>query len=162
MLNNLDQHSTDKRDNSDSLFNKAVSPILHAALTFAVALFVMLVGKLCHKFNILGVDELFPWMSASAFLLLFSISNSIFSLSAMDLNKYWLLSFAGFIGLASASAGAAYLISSIWIDEAGSYQWIFFVITFGYLVFLSLMGFVKRIVEFAQKEEWNRTPNRKN
>lgn len=37
------------------------------------------------------------------------------------------------------------------------------VVTFGYLVFLSIVGFIKRIVEFAQREEWNqpRPRNRK-
>ncbi|MGK0452465.1 MAG: hypothetical protein ACJAXE_003142, partial [Neolewinella sp.] len=36
------------------------------------------------------------------------------------------------------------------------YKWIYFVVTFGYLVFLSMIAFMKKIVEFAQKEEWNR------
>ncbi len=147
-------------DNKSSFFDKAYNPFWHAALMFAVGLVIMLGGKLSQKMGLFGADDLFSWMTASAFLLLFAISNSIFSIAAPDLNKYWIQSMLSFAVLAAASAGAAFVFSSLWIDEAGSYQWIFFVVTFGYLVFLSLVGFAKRIIEFAQKEEWNQPRRR--
>ena len=40
------------------------------------------------------------------------------------------------------------------ITEAGSYPWIFIVVSFGYLVFLSLMAVLRTVVDFAQREEW--------
>jgi hypothetical protein len=49
----------------------------------------------------------------------------------------------------------AYFFSSISIANAGSYMWIYVVVTFGYLVFLSLMTMLKKVVAFAEKEEWN-------
>ncbi len=55
----------------------------------------------------------------------------------------------------------AYLFSSLSLNEAGSYRWIFTVLSFGYLVFLSILGFVKRIVEFAEKEDWQRPKKRR-
>lgn len=36
-----------------------------------------------------------------------------------------------------------------------TYRWIYIVVTFGFLVFLSMVNFMKKIVEFAEKEEWN-------
>ena len=47
----------------------------------------------------------------------------------------------------------AYIFSSMTITEAGSFKWIFMVLTFGYLLFLSVMRFMRKIVEIAQKED---------
>lgn len=66
-----------------------------------------------------------------------------------------------FMAVAALSGGTAYLLSGIAINDAGSYRWIYIVVTIGFLVFMSIMGFMKRIVEFAQKEEWN-SPKQRN
>ena len=71
------------------------------------------------------------------------------------MSKYWGRSIYSFMGLALGSGLTAYLFSSLTISEAGSYRWIYVVLTVGYLVFLSIVTFMRRIVEFAQKEEWN-------
>ena len=59
------------------------------------------------------------------------------------------------MGLALTTGLFAWFVSSLSIGEAGSYKWIYFVVTIGYLVFLSMMGFMKNIVDFAQKEDWS-------
>ncbi|MCB0618852.1 MAG: hypothetical protein KDC43_06375 [Saprospiraceae bacterium] len=138
-----------------SIFYKAYNPFLQAAVVFGAAVIVMVGGKFVHWTGLIEVGERFPWLSAAAFMLFYAIFNSIFSLSAADLNKYWSRSIMSFAALAAANGLMAYLFSSLSIDEAGSYRWIYVVLTLGYLVFLSVMGFMKRIVEFAQKEEWN-------
>ena len=69
--------------------------------------------------------------------------------------KYWGRSIYCYMGLAAVSGLFAYLTSSLSINEAGSYKWIFFVLTIGYLVFLSIMSLMRKVVEFAQKEEWH-------
>jgi hypothetical protein len=65
------------------------------------------------------------------------------------------------MGLALGNGLLAWGFSSLTISEAGSYRWIYVVVTIGYLVFLSLIGVVRIIVEFAQREEWNQ-PRRRN
>lgn len=146
---------------NNSFFYKAYNPILQAAIVFGMGLIVMIGGKLFAATNILSVSERFPWMTAAAFILFFAMFNSIFSLSSSDMNKYWSRSVLSYAGLVLASGTLAYLFSSIPINEAGSYRWIIIVLTFGYLVFLSIMRFMKNIVEFAQKEEWNSPKQRK-
>ena len=148
-------------DSNNSFFSKAYNPVLQAAVIFAAAFVVTLVGKFVNAIGLLQVGERFPWMSAASFMLFFALFNSIFSLSADNLNRYWSRSIFSFGGLAIANGLAAYLLSGLHIDQAGSYRWIFVVLTFGYLVFLSVMGFMKRIVEFAQREEWNHPRIRK-
>ena len=146
-----------------SLFGKAYNPFLLAAGVFGAHLVLVLCAKFVHWAGIIEVGQRFPWLSAAAFLLFFALFNSIFSLASKDAGKYWSRSIFSFMGLALANGFLAYLFSSLTIGEAGSYRWIYVVVTFGYLVFLSIVGFIKRIVEFAQREEWNqpRPRNRK-
>jgi hypothetical protein len=47
----------------------------------------------------------------------------------------------------------AYLISGLSIDEAGSYKWILFIFTFCYILFLSIVRAMKKIVTIAQKQD---------
>ena len=95
------------------------------------------------------------------FMLLFAMFNSVISLSVADMIKYWGRSVYGFLGLAAGAGFLAYLFSSIPIGEAGSYRWIYVVVSFGYLVFLIIMALVRKIVEFAEKEEWTQPRQRR-
>lgn len=141
--------------NETSFFEKAYNPFLQASVVFGAGIVVTLCAKLVHLSGLIEVPQRFPWMSAAAFLLFFAVANSVFSLSSKNMMKYWGRSIYSFMGLAFSSSLAAYLFSSLSINEAGSYRWIFFVLTIGYLVFLSIMTTMRRIVDFAQKEEWN-------
>lgn len=138
-----------------SVFDKTFDPIHQALLCFGAVLVFTILGKLVQLTHLIDISNRFPWMTAASFMLFFAMFNSVFSLSAKNMSKYWGRSIYSFMGLTLASGLTAYLFSSLSINEAGSYRWIFFVLTLGYLVFLSIMTFIRRIVEFAQKEEWN-------
>jgi len=137
-----------------SIFTKAHHPAIQAIGIFVAGVFVTCCSKIIQSIGLLEVGERFPWMTAASFLLFFAIFNSISSVAAKDANKYWTRSMFSFGGLAVASGLAAWGFSQLSIEEAGSYKWIFVVLTFGYLIFLSMMGFLKRIVNFAEKEDW--------
>lgn len=147
-------------DTNTSIYYKAYNPILQAAGVFVLGLSVTLLAKLIDSLGLLEISNKFPWMCAAAFLLFFALINSLSSFSAGDLNKYWGRSMLSFAGLAIVSGLAAYGLSAISINDAGSYRWIFIVLTFGYLVFLSIIGLIKTIVEFAEKEDWQ-SPKKK-
>lgn len=142
-------------DRSESIFTKRFPPIYQALLAFAGVVVFSLVAKLVQMTGLLPVPQRFPWMSAAAFMLLFALFNSVFSLSSPNMMKYWGRSIYSFAALGLASGLFAWLLSSLTISEAGSYPWIYVVVSFGYLVFLSLMAFLRRVVDFAQREEWN-------
>lgn len=143
------------QDPKVSIFEKAIDPVIQAAIAFGGGLVFIIISKFINAIGLMSVSVKFPWMTAAAFLLLFALFNSLYSLTAKSMMKYWGRSIYSFMGLAACSGFSAYLFSSLTISEAGSYRWIFFVVTFGYMVFLSLMAFLRKIVEFAQKEEWN-------
>jgi hypothetical protein len=140
---------------SNSFFEKAYDPIIQASIVLGLGLVVMIGGKLIALMDVISVSDRFPWMTATSFLLFYAMFNSIFSLSSKDMNKYWGRSMLAYLGLIVCSGLLAYLFSSMSINNAGSYRWIMIVLTFGYLVFMSIVRFMKNIVEFAEKEEWN-------
>lgn len=140
---------------SESIFSKTISPVYQAAMALGGVIVISLLAKLIGLTGITEVPQRFPWMSAASFMLLFAVFNSVLSVSSKDLMKYWGTSMYCFLGLAAAAAGVAYVLSSLSMSEAGSYRWIYIVVGIGYLVFLSLMAMLRKIVEFAQREEWN-------
>ena len=134
---------------------RAFSPPQQAGLVFAAALLLMLGGVALDKLNWMAMDPLYPWSIATAFMLLFALLNSISSLQHDNFAKYWGASMYSYLGLGATSGVAAWLCSGIPLNEAQSYKFIYIVITFGFLFFLSMVNMLKRIVNFAEKEEWN-------
>jgi len=134
---------------------RAYSPVFQAAAALGGILLVILGAKLVKLTGIIEVPNRFPWMTAAVFMLCFAMFNAIFSLTVKNMVKYWGKSVYSFMGLAVLAGLLAYVFSSMSMSEAGSYRWIFIVVTVSYLVFLSMMALMRNIVEFAQKEEWN-------
>lgn len=130
-----------------------------AILTGAVGL--MLCGWFLTVTNVYPEEPLFAWSIATAFMLLFALFNSLMSLRADSFARYWGRSMYAYIGLALCTGLAAWLFSGIPLREAGTYRWIYIVVTVGFLVFLSMINFMKKIVEFAEREEWNQPRNRR-
>lgn len=137
-----------------SIFERATNPIFMAILVYLAGVVIMLGGKLIGFIGLLPVPQKFPWLTAAAFMLFFAMFNSIYALSTKNMMKYWARSIYSYLGLAILSGLTAYFVSSMPINDAGSFRWIYVVLTIGYLVFLAIMTSVRRIVEFAMKEEW--------
>lgn len=136
-------------------FISGQNPVFQALITFAGVIAVN-AGALFLKWTgLLEIGERFPWMVAASFLLCFSVFNSIYSLTSANRVKYYGASVYSFAGLALLSGLLAWAISSLSISQAGSYRWIFIVVSIGYMVFMGMVSFMRTIVEFAQKEEWN-------
>lgn len=138
-----------------SYLAKAYNPFYVGGVVAGLSLLLMLGGKLFHVMGWLGVSRSFPWLSAASFLLVYAVFNSIFTLSSKNLDRYMGRSISAFLALLIVLALLARLVSGMPMSEAGPYRWVFFVLGFCYLVFISIMGFVKRIVAYAQREEWN-------
>ena len=139
----------------DNLQLQTEKPFVQASLIIG-AVFVVNLGSLMVKSTgLVDVTNRFAWLNAASFMLFFAVLNSIYSLTAKSVPHYWGISMNSFMIVASISGLQAYLFSGISIANAGSYMWIYVVVTFGYLVFLSLMSILKKVVSFAEKEEWN-------
>lgn len=136
-----------------SIFYKAYHPILQAVLIAGLSLVLMI---LVFLMNIVGLSSFPPkvfWMISGACMLYFGLFSSIFSLSTNNFNNYFLMSLIGFVGVAISGSLFAWLFSGQGIDEAGSFRWIYFILAFSYLLFLAIVNGMRRIVEFAQRED---------
>ncbi|MBI5915096.1 MAG: hypothetical protein HY842_06940 [Bacteroidetes bacterium] len=143
-------------------YAKLQDPVVQAVVILSAVLLVNTLAAIARSAG-MEVEQRFPWTVAASFLLFFATGNSLMSLLAKNADKYWGRSILSFMGLAASAGLLAYLFSSLTMNEAGSYKWIYIVLTVGYLVFLSILNFMKKIVDFAQREEWNqpRPRNRK-
>lgn len=137
-----------------SFLSNPLKPPAQALLVFAAALFLMLGGVLLDKLGVLEMDRLYPWSIATAFMLLFALFNSIMSLQSDNFGQYWGASMYSYIALATLCGLAAWLLSGVTISNAESYKAIYIVVTFGFLVFISMVNFIKKIVNFAETEDW--------
>lgn len=145
---------------ASSSYRKLTNPFYQAAIVLA-AIILFNVGAVFFRSVGMEVEARFHWTIAASFLLFFAAGNSIASLLSDNMDKYWTRSILSFAGVAVLAGFTAYLFSSLSMKEAGPYKWIYIVLTVGYLVFLSLIGFMRKIVEFAQREEWNQPRIRK-
>jgi FtsH-binding integral membrane protein len=142
-----------------SIIVKLQSPFLQALIVLALMLLFDLSGKFLQMAG-MDIGPRYPWNVSASFLLFFALLNSLLSLLAKSTDHYWGKSILSYIALAALGGVAAKMFSSLNINEAGSYRWLYIVLTIGYLVFLSIIGLVRKIVEFAQKEEWEKPRQR--
>jgi len=150
------QNTTD-----DQFFEKAKDPVMQASVVLGISVIFMALAKVASLTGAAEFKDYFPWIISASFLLFFTVLNSIFSLSSDDINKYWIRSIICYLSLAIVSGALAYLASSVAFNDAGTIRWIFYVLTFVYLVFLSILNFMKKIVAFAEREEWTAPKKRK-
>ncbi len=144
-----------------SIFARRVDPVLQAAVILGIVFVVDVGSVIVAGTDTVGVSNRFPWLCAASFMLFFSLFNAVLSASAPDTGKYWGRSLYSFMGLALGAGLLAWAFSGLTISQAGSYRWIYLVVTVGYLVFLGMISAIKNVVNFAQREEWNQ-PRRKN
>lgn len=146
---------------NNSFFEKAKDPVMQASIVLGISVIFMAITKVASLTGAAEFKDYFPWIISASFLLFFVVLNSLFSLSSDDTNKYWIRSIICYLVLAIVSGGLAYLSSSVAFNDAGTIRWIFYVLTFVYLVFLSILNFMKNIVAFAEREEWTAPKKRK-
>lgn len=139
----------------DKLLLQSEKPFVQAIMVIIAVFVVNIVSLLVKSTGLIEITNRFAWLNAASFMLFFAVLNSIYSITAKSVPHYWGLSMYSFMLVAVISGVQAYFFSGISIANAGSYMWIYVVVTFGYLVFLSLMTMLKKVVSFAEKEEWN-------
>ncbi len=112
----------------------------------------MILVKLLIHFG-LTISNIFYWQIALSLLLFYAVSCSLISLKSDDDKLNWTQSMLSFIIVAVLGGFSSQFFSGIHIYDAGSYFWLYKVVAFGFLVFLSIVGLIKKVVEFAQVED---------
>lgn len=136
-----------------SVFEKELNPWKLSGLIALGVLIIILGSKLIAQIGLFESKDIFPWEMAFSGILFFALFNAIFSLSAKDANRYWMLSIFSFVSLVVVLSLIAWLLSGLTMDEAGSFRWILIIFTFSYLLILSIVRAMKKIVGIAQKQD---------
>lgn len=143
-----------KQDMSKSIYETEVHPWMQAGVGMAGALGFMVVNWLM---GLGGVDlgERFPWTAAGAFLLMYTVFNSLNSFNAKSMMVYYRNSMFGYMAMLLVVGFLAQLFSQLSIFEAGTYRWIFIMITVSYFGFIGISSFIRFIFMILQREEDN-------
>jgi hypothetical protein len=137
------------------LLAKAYSPFLQAGAAGGMVILLLLITLPLKHVGPGGFSERLPWIIVTAFMLLFALFNSMIGLASLNSIRYWNQSVVSYMLLASIGGLLAWWSSGVPIHEAGSFRWLFFVVSFSYLVFISIVNLMRAIVAFAMKEEWS-------
>mgnify|MGYP000353381469 CR=1 FL=1 len=133
-----------------SIFAQKISPFHQAGGVLVLVSLILIVykGVMGDSFN-----PVFPWEIAFSGALFYALVNCMLSFSYLNQNKYWLMSIASYVILAVCFFGLAYWVSGITIDEAGAFRWMFLVFTFAYILLLSIVRAMRKIVGFVQDQD---------
>lgn len=130
-----------------------VNPFIQGIVIACMIIFFVGIELIFKWTGISEPDQNSPWITSTAMLLFYTIANSIISIKANRLLQYWGRSITTYILLLVLGALFAYLVSGMPIDQAGSFRWLFVVLTLGYLIFLAIVQTMKRIVDIAIKQD---------
>ena len=137
----------------NSLFEKNVSPFLQAGLICGGGILLMLGSWALTKSGIWETKDIFAWEMAFSAILFYAFFNSVFSLSQRGQNYYFVYSILSYFCLVVFLGLSAWLFSGLTIDEAGSFRWMLIIFTFSYLLLISIVGGMKKVVQLAQDQE---------
>ena len=137
----------------DSILLAIGRPRQQAIIVLCLGVLIMLVAALANFSDGVEVSPNFYWLTAASCILLYAMFNAMISVSAENIDKYWRGAIPIYFGLMILLSLLATMLSGIPIMEAESYAWIYIILTFGYLAFLSMARFIKRILSIAMREE---------
>lgn len=136
-----------------SILDKNISPFMQLGGVFILAVVLMGFSVLMPSAPYSSTAHIMPWVVLCGMILFFALANSVLSFAANDANTYWLHSIISFATLLVVGGLVAWGISGVSIGNAGSVRWLYFVLTFGYLVFLSIVNLIKFFVKLAQRQD---------
>ena len=137
----------------DSIFNKDINPYYQGGFVLVASLVISLILKLLVITGLFEVAPINYWIIGAAFILFYAMLNSLLSLGSKNPNSYWAQSIFSFVVVAVLTGLIAYLLSGLNIYEASSMKWIYTVLTMVYIIFLTIVRLMRKIVEIAIKQD---------
>lgn len=133
-----------------SILEKRIHPLKQA---LGIAILVIVFLTLIKAGRSAESDTTVFWEVGAAGLLFYAMMNSVLSIAYENQNTYWLYSIIGFACLLFVCGGLSFLYSGVNMDEAGSFRWIYLLFTMAYLILLSIVRTMKKIITIAQRED---------
>ena len=140
---------------SKSILDRQISPFKQVGGVIVGSVLLMVFSGLIPSVPYSKSAHIMPWVVLCGMILFFALLNSVLSFGATDGNKYWFQSIISFAILLIVCGLMAWAISGVPIDQAASVKWLYLVLTFGYLVFLSIVNLIKFLVQLAKRQDKN-------
>lgn len=105
------------------------------------------------KFDVLDPNPMRIWLLATSMLLFYVFLSSIYCFKAKDRLLYYRQSTIAFVLIGIVLVATAQLFSGIQLSNAQSHQWIIIVISLVYLVFMTIIALIRKIVDIAIKQD---------
>jgi len=136
-----------------SIFQKEIHPFKQ--LVVAIALNVLGLGIVKTTLNETTTSDEYVvyWELSFSVLLAFMLFNSVFSIAYKNRTQYFRDSIIAYVILGGVGGLLAAYLSGLTMDEAGSFRWLYFVFTFTYLVFISIVNLMRKIIEIAKRQD---------
>ncbi len=136
-----------------SIFQKQVHPFTQAAVAVGLNLIgILLLSGTSADENVIEEKVVF-WELSFSILLAFMLFNSVFSLPYLKRMEYFRDSIFSFLGVAVIGGLLAHYVSGVSMDQAGSFRWMYIVFTLTYLVFISIVNLMRKIMEIAKRQD---------
>ncbi len=128
-------------------------PLYQALLAAGMAILFSLVDKMLpHHTELLEINS-GTWIVGTAMILCYIILNAIVALRIEPIIPYWSKSVTFYIALLVFIYFWCWMLSGKSIDDAGSFRWLWIVLTLVYMVFFLIARSMKRIVDYALKQD---------
>lgn len=138
-----------KTQRSESLFSKQIKPVYQAL----VALLFLIVIMPISMFFIGEGNPIYYWEMAFAILMAYALFNALLSIPYLKRSVYMRDSIFCYVGIALLSGLLASWLSGLSLEESGSFKWLYIVFTFSYLLILSIVNAILKIIEIAKKQD---------
>jgi hypothetical protein len=136
-----------------SILTKNISPYYQSAFIFGMLLLFDLysIGSKEGGDTIIFAKSI--WRNCVAMLLFFILANCILSLGSNANLKYVRDSIFAYMGLAFMGGSLSYFICKTSMDQAGSFRWLFIVLSMVFIIFLAMINTMKFLVELAKRQD---------
>lgn len=138
---------------TQSIFQKEIHPIYQAGAAIALNTIGILIFSGTIDFENSPSDAVVLWEISFSILLAFMLFNSVFSIAYNNRVKYFRDSIFCFMAVAALGGVLAHYMSGMSMDEAGHFRWLYLCFTFTFLVFLSIVNLMRKIVDIAKRQD---------
>jgi len=136
-----------------SIFRMQVHPLKQAGIAVSIELVILLLVKLMMRTGTISDNPTFCWEVVFTLMLAYMLFNAMLSFPYKNRNQYFVYSLIGYVIVALLGGIMAHLFSGVSMDEAGSFRWLYMLLTFCYLVFLTIANAIWKIIEMAKKQD---------
>jgi len=141
------------------MFNLKISenPLSNAAFQFifctGIYLILCLFIFICQVVAPSAKSQLDYWLVSNAMVFFYSLFNSLGYFASKRKESHFQSGVAAFVLLALVVSLGSWWFSGVALMEAKSHSWILLVITLSYLVLISIVTLVHRVVKISMKED---------